>query len=436
MIELKHYRFWVQSVLPLVYDDSLSYYEVLAKCVDYINNLIDNDNEMLASIEEMQGAIEELRQMIEDAGITDVEELKERVSTLEGKTETLEDKTETLETKTEDLPNYETNNPVMDGTASAGSSTKYSRGDHVHPTDTSRASTESVESIRNMVTNRNLLDNWYFVGGGSQLGDGVLPINQRGQTSWPGGDGASVDRWLNTNGSLELTADGLFWAAGANNFYFAQRIYHPSFGGKQVTATILYADGSLDSGTAIAPIAGGESVNGVINNAKIRCYFINSSTGIFTFGLNIKQSLTIQAIKLELGSTQTLAHQENNVWTLNELPNFGIELANCQRYYLRITNASASIPVASGYNASANSTSPVFYLPLPVTMAGVPTASISGSVYVYPPNSTPIEVTAVGGCYLVSSGVAIAVAIATGGPGGGGYILRPSTGSMIELTVS
>ena len=29
-------------------------------------------------------------------------------------------------------------NPAMDGTASAGSSSDYARGDHVHPTDTSR----------------------------------------------------------------------------------------------------------------------------------------------------------------------------------------------------------------------------------------------------------------------------------------------------------
>lgn len=34
--------------------------------------------------------------------------------------------------------------PLMDGTASAGSATTYSRGDHVHPTDTSRASSTHV----------------------------------------------------------------------------------------------------------------------------------------------------------------------------------------------------------------------------------------------------------------------------------------------------
>lgn len=34
---VKKFRFWCQKVLPLVYDDSLSYYEVLCKVVDYLN---------------------------------------------------------------------------------------------------------------------------------------------------------------------------------------------------------------------------------------------------------------------------------------------------------------------------------------------------------------------------------------------------------------
>lgn len=37
--------------------------------------------------------------------------------------------------------------PLMDGTAAVGTSTKYAREDHVHPTDTSRASATSVEAI-------------------------------------------------------------------------------------------------------------------------------------------------------------------------------------------------------------------------------------------------------------------------------------------------
>lgn len=41
-IDLKPFRFWCQKVLPLVYDDSLSYYELLCKVVDYLNKTMQN----------------------------------------------------------------------------------------------------------------------------------------------------------------------------------------------------------------------------------------------------------------------------------------------------------------------------------------------------------------------------------------------------------
>ena len=41
--------------------------------------------------------------------------------------------------------------PMMDGTASAGISANYSRGDHVHPTDTSRASASDLTTLQNQV---------------------------------------------------------------------------------------------------------------------------------------------------------------------------------------------------------------------------------------------------------------------------------------------
>lgn len=43
MPDIPYFRFWCYKVLPLVYDESLSYYEVLCKVVDYINKLIDQD---------------------------------------------------------------------------------------------------------------------------------------------------------------------------------------------------------------------------------------------------------------------------------------------------------------------------------------------------------------------------------------------------------
>lgn len=42
-------------------------------------------------------------------------------------------------------------NPLMDGVASAGSSDQYSRGDHVHPTDTSRASVSDLNNLSDTI---------------------------------------------------------------------------------------------------------------------------------------------------------------------------------------------------------------------------------------------------------------------------------------------
>ena len=58
MIRLPHFRFWCQKVLPLVYDNSLSYYEVLCKVVTYINKLIDSDKEIIEDIEALQRELE------------------------------------------------------------------------------------------------------------------------------------------------------------------------------------------------------------------------------------------------------------------------------------------------------------------------------------------------------------------------------------------
>ena len=43
-IDLKPFRFWCQKILPLAYDDSLSYYELLCKVVDYLNNSMEDIN--------------------------------------------------------------------------------------------------------------------------------------------------------------------------------------------------------------------------------------------------------------------------------------------------------------------------------------------------------------------------------------------------------
>lgn len=53
---IKPLSFWVQKVLPLVYDDSLSYYEVLEKCVWKLNELIEQTNNDRERMQELVDA--------------------------------------------------------------------------------------------------------------------------------------------------------------------------------------------------------------------------------------------------------------------------------------------------------------------------------------------------------------------------------------------
>lgn len=52
--DLKSFKMWCQKVLPLVYDDSLSYYEVLCKVVTYLNNVIEGTNGVIDDVEELR----------------------------------------------------------------------------------------------------------------------------------------------------------------------------------------------------------------------------------------------------------------------------------------------------------------------------------------------------------------------------------------------
>lgn len=50
------FRFWCQKVLPLVYDDSLSYYELLCKVVDYLNKTMEDVNTAVEDVENLNSA--------------------------------------------------------------------------------------------------------------------------------------------------------------------------------------------------------------------------------------------------------------------------------------------------------------------------------------------------------------------------------------------
>ena len=64
--DLKPFRFWCQKVLPLVYDDSLSYYEVLCKVVDYLNKSMEDVGILHEDVEALNTAYQQLQQYVND----------------------------------------------------------------------------------------------------------------------------------------------------------------------------------------------------------------------------------------------------------------------------------------------------------------------------------------------------------------------------------
>lgn len=196
--------------------------------------------------------------------------------------------------------------------------------------------------------NPNLLDNWYF----------GKPVNQKGQTSYgpqPNG-GYTIDRWMSTE---EVSVNS---AGFVTSKTLVQRIESAELlNGKILTFSVLTASGELLTGSKALDASAGcvfADVGGVV--LQYSAYWKG-----FQIYRNAA-ALDLLAVKLELGSQQTLAHQENGVWVLNEIPKFGDQLTECQRYLIPINNWTRVR--ASYYSANAL----FFAVPIPSTMRTTP----------------------------------------------------------------
>lgn len=72
---IPHFKFWCQKVLPLVYDDSLSYMELLCKVINYLNHIIDDVNQIPNIINELISD-EKLKEVMTEL----LDELREQVA--------------------------------------------------------------------------------------------------------------------------------------------------------------------------------------------------------------------------------------------------------------------------------------------------------------------------------------------------------------------
>ena len=80
---LDKFKFWCQKVLPLVYDDSLSYYEVLCKVVEYINNLIEQDKVFVDDIAQLKTELAQVQEWIDNFDTSYAEQIiKDNIATM------------------------------------------------------------------------------------------------------------------------------------------------------------------------------------------------------------------------------------------------------------------------------------------------------------------------------------------------------------------
>lgn len=75
---MREFGFWCQKVLPLVYDESLSYYEVLCKVRDKLNELIKQDEVFGEALRQLEKELAEVNQWIDNFDTKFVKELVEK----------------------------------------------------------------------------------------------------------------------------------------------------------------------------------------------------------------------------------------------------------------------------------------------------------------------------------------------------------------------
>lgn len=210
----------------------------------------------------------------------------------------------------------------------------------------------SVIATKAFPCNPNLLDNWYFGN----------PVNQRGQTSYPGGAYA-IDRWLPSSGNTSLVVNDGFLTVttrtdGAAVDQIQEFPYPPGTVltlsalmrcttanaglqcrfGKNSTDAADYSNTVTLTGTGdwelvTLPLTIPSGIGAVLQSPRFR-------------GTAAGTTYDIKAIKLELGTQQTLAHQENGVWVLNEIPDYSEQYRRCLRYFQSIQGE--NFPIFAG----------------------------------------------------------------------------------------
>ena len=201
--------------------------------------------------------------------------------------------------------------------------------------------------VSNNFVNPNLLEDWYFGN----------PVNQRGQaeyTSSGSGNTYCIDRWaVQFEGTKYTVATATLSTTSETNVGQMNGMLPNNeamqFVGKQMTLSLLVDN---PDGVDVTLNIRDRTRWSHLLPPKTGSGSLITTTGVFgtlNGGEDIQVSFVVPqgkavrliATKLELGSQQTLTHQKNGVWVLNEIPNYWEQLAACQRYYQVYTTAAA-----------------------------------------------------------------------------------------------
>ena len=153
--------------------------------------------------------------------------------------------------------------------------------------------------------------------------------------------GYTIDRWkFTTDGGNVAISNGYLDIYSPKQYgsYLEQKIdpeLAKALAGKTVTVSVFAADD--DTAFSVNMYKNGSYVDSFTIKPNTVSYktwtFPTDSTDIlFNFAGNAAGHVRPIAIKLELGDTQTLAHKENGVWVLNEIPDFREQWLRCRRY--------------------------------------------------------------------------------------------------------
>lgn len=157
------------------------------------------------------------------------------------------------------VPSASTSTPAMDGTGAAGSSSAYARGDHVHPTDTSRAPTSHASTATT-----------YGAGTSSNYGHLKLSASTTSTLGTSGGTAATPSAVKAVKDAIptttsELTNDsGFITDAGVTSF-------NGDTGAITYTAPVASVNGSTGDVTISVPTATSDLTNdsGFITSASV-----------------------------------------------------------------------------------------------------------------------------------------------------------------------